>query len=368
MEDVKECSRCLFDSSFARIYSDGTCEYCKLHNELESQNNLADFPVVLQKIHKKGRKKKYDCIIGISGGLDSSVLLYAAVREWGLRPLVIHFDNGWNSHAAQWNMKKLREVLNVDVIVYHVNKREYDDLNWAFLDSGTSDSDIPNDIAMTKLMYETADKYGIKYILNGHCFRTEGSTPRDWTYMDAKYIQSVYEDYMGEKLRSYPLFTFWDQIKYGLKGIKQIRPFHFITHGEKNRLETAMKVCTQFRPYGAKHGENLYTEFVGSWWLPKKFGIDKRVVYLSAKVRSGIMTREEAAEEFKVKSEFDICQFPATYYDDIMSVFKHSKIKPRSTYKRYNFRKYRAIMWVLMKLGTIPRTMYIKYCINPTTK
>jgi hypothetical protein len=114
----------------------------------------------------------------------------------------------------------------VDCINYKVNKQEYDRLNDAFLWAGVPDADIPNDIAMTKLMYDTAYKYGIKYILNGHDFRTEGSTPKPWTYMDAKYIRSVYNKYSGLELHNYPLFTFKDQLFYALIGIKNVRPFH----------------------------------------------------------------------------------------------------------------------------------------------
>jgi tRNA(Ile)-lysidine synthase TilS/MesJ len=117
--------------------------------------------------------------MGISGGIDSSTLLYTAVKYWNLKPLVIHFDNHWNAPEALHNMSQLVKLLGVDSITYTVNKEEYDRLNDAFLWAGTPDADIPNDIAMTKLMYDTAFKYNIKYILNGHDFRTEGSTPKD---------------------------------------------------------------------------------------------------------------------------------------------------------------------------------------------
>jgi hypothetical protein len=184
----------------------------------------------------------------------------------------------------------------VDCINYKVNKQEYDRLNDAFLWAGVPDADIPNDIAMTKLMYDTAYKYGIKYILNGHDFRTEGSTPKPWTYMDAKYIRSVYNKYSGLELHNYPLFTFKDQLFYALIGIKNVRPFHF--KWDRESMEDEMKRFISWQDYGGKHCENVYTEFVGSHLLPNKFGIDKRIVYLSAQVRSGKLKKEEAREIF----------------------------------------------------------------------
>ena len=169
---MKECPRCLFTEDIAKI-SDKQCEYCDLHDDLQAKAKPEDLNTELQKIRKAGNRKKYDCIMGISGGIDSSTLLFTAIKYWGLRPLVIHLDNHWNAPEAVHNMTQLVKLLGVDSITYTVNKEEYDRLNDAFLWAGVPDADIPNDIAMTKLMYDTAFKYNIKYILNGHDFRTE---------------------------------------------------------------------------------------------------------------------------------------------------------------------------------------------------
>jgi hypothetical protein len=352
---MRECQRCLFNSNFATI-GDDQCEYCDIHDELEKQSPGEEALLkVIQQIKKKGSKNKYDCIMGISGGIDSSALLYAAVKYWKLRPLVIHFDNNWNAPEAMHNMAGLIEKLSVDCIVYQVNKNEYDALNDAFLWAGLPDADIPNDIAMTKLMYDTAHKYGIKYILNGHDFRTEGSTPKGWTYMDAKYIQDVYTKYTGLKLKNYPLFTFKDQLFYAWKGIKNIRPFHY--NIDRLKLENEMKELIQWRDYGGKHCENVYTEFVGSFLLPNKFGIDKRIVYLSAQVRSGMLTKEQARIIYDEKPNFDTNKIP----DEIIQKVT-TKLGSRGDYERYNFRKYRFFIWILTKLKVVPYTFYIKYC------
>jgi len=301
---MNECKRCLFTDDFAEI-GEQQCEYCDIHDSLEAQSNPKEIGVMINKIKSSKSKKKYNCIMGISGGLDSSTLLYIAVKHWNLRPLVIHFDNGWNNEQAESNMKNLIETLGIDAIIYKVNADEYDQLNLSFLLSGTPDCDIPNDIAMTKLMYETAHKYKIKYILNGHCFRTEGSTPKGWTYMDAKYIKSVYEKFTNKKLINYPLFTFFDQIFYAIMGIKNLRPFHYMTIKERRKLEDEMKQFIGWKDYGGKHCENVYTEFIGSYVLPKYFNINKSIVYLSAQVRSQQLTKKQAKEQLKNKAQFD---------------------------------------------------------------
>lgn len=348
------CNRCLFNSDIA-IIGDKQCNYCDIHDQLEANSNPSELYSQIQKV--KNTKGKYNCIMGISGGLDSSLLLYLAVKHWGLKPLVIHFDNNWNNETAKQNMGNLIKSLNVDAIYYRINKLEYDTLNEAFLAAGVPDADIPNDIAMTKLMYDTADKYRIKYILNGHDFRTEGSTPAKWTYMDAKYIQDVYFKYTGKQLENYPLFTFKDQLIYALKGIKNIRPLHYIR--ERQSLEVEMINYTGWKPYGAKHCENIYTEFVGAHLLPNKFGIDKRIVYLSAQIRSGKLTKEQALGYLEKGTWFDLDKLGELK----LRLLKLSKspIKERTQFNRYNFKRYKFLIWILAKLKVVPYTFYKKY-------
>lgn len=351
-EKFKECNRCLFNEAITPTVHNEQCEYCDMHDRLEKSSLPDKLNKALDRIRKK--RGKYNCIMGISGGKDSSVLLYTAVKIWGLRPLAIHFDNNWNTEAAKGNMERMLAKLGVDSIAYKAHKKEYDTLNDAFLFAGVPDADIPNDIAMTKLMYETADKYGIKYILNGHDFREEGSTPKGWTYMDAEYIRSVYRFYTNSELKHYPLFTFKDQIIYTLKGIKNIRPFHYMPNREY--LTKEMIAFCDWRSYGAKHCENIYTEFVGSYLLPNKFKIDKRIVYLSALVRSGKMTKEDARKEFESKGEIDLAKFK-----DIDRSLIGPEKRTHKDFKTYNFVKYRPLIWLMVKMKIVPYTFYAKY-------
>jgi len=301
---MKECSICLFDEEIAEI-KDGVCNYCLLQEQLAK--NAGDFAPVINEIRKKTKGKKYDSLIGISGGADSSILLYMAVKLWKLNPLVIHFDNRWNTPEADHNMKVLTDHLNVNFIKFYPAREEFDKLNDAFLAAGVPDADIPNDIAMMKLSYQIADQNGIKYLLLGHDYKREGSTPIKWTYMDSKYLNSVYYRYTMKNLRNYPLISVWDQIYYGLKGIKQIRPFHFKNISSDRMREMILNELYKigWKSYGSKHCENIYTEFVGAHLLPNKFNIDKRRVYLSAQIREGMISKEAAKEELKKVSDFD---------------------------------------------------------------
>lgn len=344
------CDKCLMTSDLCDFKND-RCMYCHMHDEFD--NKFIDFNPVLNKI--KESQGKYNCICGISGGADSSTMLYAAVKIWGLKPLVIHFNNHWNTDNAIYNMKQLVQKLNVDFIEYYVNKEEFDNLNKSFLMAGTPDCDIPNDIAMTKLMYETCEKYNIKYILNGHCYKTEGSTPKSWSYMDAKYIKDVYRRFFKKDLTNYPLFDFNDQIYYNKLGIEQIRPFHY-KNVNRFELDEEMKTFIGYKSYGWKHGENSYTDFVGSYLLPRKFGIDKRIVYLSARIRTGLLTKDEAMNILNCEPSFDTDILGDEYMDLI-----DSPIIDRSEYDSYNFKEANWLIYYLYLCGTVPYTFYIKY-------
>jgi len=349
---MKECPRCLFTEDIATI-GETQCNYCDIHDQLEKNANPDDLKSILDKIRTKGKNKKYDCLMGISGGLDSSTLLYTAVKHWGLNPLVIHFDNHHNVPQATHNMDELVKRLGVDEIIYRVNHKEYMNINYSFLQAGVPDADIPNDIAMTKLMYQTAHQYKIKYILNGHDFRTEGSTPSSWTYMDAEYIRSIHMI----PITNYPLFTFKDQLLSALRGIKQVRPFHY--GFDRLKMEKEMKQFIGWQDYGGKHCENVYTEYVGYKLLPEKFGIDKRRVYLSAQIRSGMINKNMAKEFLKESHPFDMDRLEDKEFIHLSSLFN---IQPRSNFKRYNFKRYRVLIWLLSKMNVVPYTFYIKYC------
>jgi hypothetical protein len=354
-EEIIECTRCLFTSDIAKIHKDGECEYCKLQDKLRDENR-EPWADVLERIRRKGRGKQYDCLIGISGGEDSSVMLYLAVKIWGLRPLVIHFNNRTNRPEADNNMKVLTDHLNVNFVQYFLDKEEYEGLCDAMLKAGVPDADIVNDIAMAKLMYVAARDNGIKYILNGHDFRNEGSSPKKWSLIDSVYLQSIYK----KPILNYPLYTIWDQIMSGLLGIKQIRPYYYGTHNRYSIIKELQSIG--YKDYGGKHNENIYTAFVGNWLLPRKFKIDKRRTYLSAQIREEYINKEYAKTQLVDFPKFNLDDL-AERKDHVVGLANASPIKPRSVYKATNFKKYKLIFWLLMKFKIVPYTFFVKYCL-----
>jgi len=343
---MTECKRCLLTEDIAKIGKDGICEYCKLNDTLSTKPK--DLIGMITRI--KASRKRYDCVIGISGGFDSAILLDYALR-WDLRPLVIHFDNHYNTPEANYNIEQLIQQTGVDFIRYFVNKIEYDKVQKSLLTSGTPDGDILNDLVMTDLIFQTAEKYKIKYILNGHNYRTEGSSPKGFTYMDAKYIESIH----GEPI-NLPIFRFKDQIRWAFKGIKQVRPFYEVDFDFDIMKRIIIKKYG-LKDYGKKHGENIVTDFVGSYYLPKKFGIDKSIVYLSAQVRSGTLNKKDVV---KHKPTFEYLEFIDKKFN--VKEIMEAPINDRAVYAKYNFKRYRLLVWLLVKMGSLPYTFYAKYC------
>jgi len=356
---MKECSICLFTEDIAKI-EDGVCEYCLLQKQQSKDTNPADWPPLLRKIKARGEGKQYDCLIGISGGEDSSVLLYLAVKVWKLRPLVIHFNNRTNRAVADNNIKILRDHLNVNFIEYFLDNKEYTELCNALIMAGVPDADIANDVCMSKLMVKTALDHNIKYILNGHSFREEGSSPKAWSVIDYTYLNDIYKHFYGKDLFNYPLLTVWDQIWSAIRGIRKVSPFHYQDHDRKNIIKALLSIGWQ--DYGGKHNENIYTAFVGNYLLPKKFKIDKRRTYLSAQIREGKMTKFMAKDILATPANFNLDDL-GIRKDYILHLVSSHPIRLRSNYKMTNFKKLKPLFWVLMKVGVFPISAYKKYCL-----
>ena len=205
------CSRCIYDEQVSRISFDenGVCNYCKISDDIRRQfatgtsEGERSMQAIIQKIKTEGKGKAYDCIVGVSGGTDSSYTLAKAV-EWGLRPLAVHFDNTWNSAIASQNIYKITTALNVDLETYVVDNQEMDSLTKAFFFSGVPELDCPTDIALAEVLYRAAAKHKVKYILEGHSFITEGISPMATNYFDGKYIKDVFKKFgNGRRLQTF---------------------------------------------------------------------------------------------------------------------------------------------------------------------
>ncbi len=264
---------------------------------------------LINKIKKESSRKKYDCIVGVSGGVDSSYLLVLAVKA-GLKPLAVHLDNGFNSEIAVNNIEKITHQLNIDLETHVVNYEEMKDLFRSYMLAGLPWVDAPTDLAIKAIMYKVASKFGIKYILRGNDFRSEGKQPTLWTYSDAKQLMYVHQQFGKlNKLKTYPYYTLWNLIVGGFfKSIKDIRPYYFIEYNKENAKKTLIKEYG-WRDYGGHHHENLFTKFAMAYWLPKKFKIDKRKINLSAQILSGAISRdlakENLLEDFETKEELE---------------------------------------------------------------
>jgi len=373
---LKICSRCILDTTVSDILFDekGECQYCKIHDEMERLHPLDNsskqgINELVAKIKYHGRKKPYDCIVGVSGGRDSTYTLYTAVKL-GLRPLAVHFDNGWNTEISVKNIKKICEKLNVPLYTIVADWEEFKDLQIAFLKASTPDADIPTDYAIYSVLYEVAYKEGIRYILNGHSFRTEGTSPISWTYMDPLYVSSVHKRF-GEikRFKSFPHMTFVKLIWFlFVKGIREIRLLEYIDYRQKEADQILMSEL-DWEYYGGHHHENMYTKFFQSYYLPTKFYIDKRKTELSALIRSGQINREEALKEIKsnsYKNEPETVAYAISKLGITQEEFNkimNEPIKSHSDYHTY-LELMHILKWpikIAARFKLVPQIMYLKY-------
>jgi N-acetyl sugar amidotransferase len=302
MQIQRICTRCVVDTTVPGVTFDenGVCHYCKLHDALERDWPLGKvgqqrLEAIVSKIKEQGKGKRYDCIVGVSGGTDSSYTLYLT-KKLGLRPLAVYFDNGWSSEIAVSNLKKSLSRLDIDLQTYVVDWEEFKDLLKAFLKASFTWADAPTDKAITATLYRTAEAEGLKYILVGRNFRTEGKMPAEWSYSDDKIVSHIHNKFGTKPMRSFPHMTMFDLIRYQfVKRIEYVLLLNYVDYS-KARAREILREELDWEYYGGHHYENIYTRFVYSFLLPRKFSIDKRKITHSALVRNGEMTREEALE------------------------------------------------------------------------
>jgi len=300
MSERTICTRCVIHSQVPGVAfdRDGVCIYCHLHDRLAEQWPLGDagrrlLDEEVRRIQAEGRGKRYDCVVGVSGGTDSTYLLYLA-KQLGLRPLAVHFDNGWNSETAVANIKQALNTLQIDLQTYVVDWDEFKDILRAFLLASFPWADAPTDLAIDATLYRVAAREGIRTILNGSSFRTEGKMPAEWTYMDGRLARCIHRRFGSCKMRSYPNLTLTDFAWYSLvRKIRNLRPLNYVDYHKADARQVLERELG-WRYYGGHHHESIYTRFVYCYLLPVKFGIDKRIITHSALVRSGEMTRDEA--------------------------------------------------------------------------
>ena len=372
---IKRCSRCLYDETLPGITfdDDGICNYCHIHDQLEREYPTGSegeriLHEMAEQIKKDGRGKQYNVVVGISGGCDSSYLLHVTKNLLGLRPLAVHFDNTWDSTVAVENIYAVLKTLDVDLYTYVVDNKEYDDIYRSFLKSGTPDIDVQTDIALTTTLYRAAEEHDVKYVFIGHAFRTEGIAPLGWVYMDGAYIQSVQERYGSYPLKTFPNLWLRDFFRWtAIRGIKRFRPLYYIDYIKKD----AMALLTSefgWEWYGGHHLENRFTAFAHTYFFPRRYAADTRLLGYSAMVRAGQMTRDQGLELIAQPQEHDpelvkmVKKRLGFTEEDFESLMDQPKRTYRDfkTYKR-TFERTRWFWWLMYKLNRVPKSFYIKF-------
>ena len=302
------CSRCVMDTSDPLIKFDekGVCNHCYRYDDFvipQWQNCTKEkLDSKIQQIKQECKNKPYDCIIGLSGGVDSSYVLHYMKTNYDLRILAVHIDAGWNTQIANENIKKLVNKLQIPLHTITINWEEMRDLTIAFLKSGVANCDVPQDHAFFGSLYDCAIKNNISCVLNGFNYATESVFPFAWAHsaMDSLQLKDIHKKFGKEPLVTFPVVSFFDYwIHYPhIKKIEVISPLNFIAYSKQIALETLSKEYG-WENYGNKHCESIWTKFFQEYFLPTKFGYDKRRPHYSSMILAGEMSREEALKKLE---------------------------------------------------------------------
>jgi len=357
------CSNCVMDESDSRISFDdnGVCDHCidfyknVLPNWHTDQRGKEELEKIVHKIKKEGEGKDFDCILGMSGGVDSSYMLHLAVKEFGLRPLVFHVDGGWNSELAVNNIQVMIDKLGLDLYTEVINWEEMKDFQLACFKSGIPHLDIPQDHAFIATLYNFADKHNIKYILNGGNISTECvRNPMEWLYYgtDMAQLKDIIKKFGSVKMETYPFSPIFRH-KFYLRYIRNIQVVKFLNYRPYIKKE-ALKLLSEeygWKPYPQKHFESRFTKFYEGYWLPERFGFDTRKVQYSSLILTKQMTREEALEKLKkpaynpetIEDEFN---YIATKLGITPEELRHYFTMPKKFY--WDYKNYESVF----KLGS----------------
>ena len=311
-KNYQVCTHCVMDTSDPHISFDenGVCDLCNTYEhtikkEFDFEKSKLELDKIISKIKEDGKNRDFDCLLGMSGGADSSYMLHLAVKEFGLRPLVFHVDGGWNSELAVSNIQCMIDKLGLDLYTEVINWEEMKDFQLALFKSGTPYLDIAQDHAFVGTLYNYASKYNIRYILNGYNLATE-NTPNPLKYYyygtDMRFINDIRRQFCTNPLKTYPFSSVFRHKIY-LRYIKKVHVMQLLTYLPFNLEEVKKTLAVEYgwKPYPRKHWESRFTKFFESYWLYERFGFDVRRVQFSSLINSGQMTREKALAELAKK-------------------------------------------------------------------
>lgn len=308
-DNYKQCVKCLMDTTTKRIEFDenGICNFCKKHestlalvkNKSEEEKKVL-FENLINEIKKIGEGKKYDCLIGISGGFDSTFITYLAKNN-NLKPLLVHFDNGWNTNQATENINNIVKNTEFDLYTYVINWEQFKDLQIAYFKASVIDIEVPTDQLIFAALYTIAEKFNIKSILSGENIYTETVMPSDWAFsekLDYTNLSNIHKKFGKQKLVNFPKLGISEQEKFNRKGFKK---YKLITYSvfDYHQIIEAMQKELGWKNFEDKHFESIFTRFYQGYILPKKFNVDKRKVHYSNLINSGFIPREKALQALK---------------------------------------------------------------------
>lgn len=344
----QQCVRCVMDTTDREIAFDkeGRCNHCTDYFQrlagLTYHGKASDEELerIVGVIRAAGRSSDYDCLVGISGGIDSTYAAYT-LKNLGLRTLCVHMDNGWDSEISVRNIKHVVSKLALDYQSHVLDWDRFKDLQVSFLRASVPEAETPTDNAIQGVVYGAAKKHNIKYVISGGNFATEGIFPKSWHYdaKDAKYLRAIHTRFGTTDLQGFPIFSPWDWIYYKLMGINTIYLLNYVPYSKKLALEV-LEGELAWRYYGGKHYESRYTGFIQSYLLFQKFKIDYRRPTLSTQICAGEVSREDALGElaFKpydpIKIEQEV-QYFCKKLGISLSEFREIVAAPPKTYEDY---------------------------------
>lgn len=375
-QELMRCSRCIYDETIEGISFDehGICNYCHQIDSLKAQfleapdAGSAGLLKIIEQVKLAGRGNRYDCIVGVSGGTDSSYLLMKAV-DWGLRPLAVHYDNTWNTATATQNIAVVTRRLGVDLQTHVVDNRVVDNIKLAFLRSGVREFDADTDIAFVQVLRQAAAQHGVKHILEGHSFLAEGLTPVGANYLDGQYVASVHDRFGDGNRATFPNMLFWDFMKWALVyRQKFIRPLWYLDY-RKEPAQEELAARMGWVNYGGHHLENRASSFAHSVWLPQRFDIDYRNLTLAAKVRRGDADRDQAIAQYRTRPEADprLIKYVKNRLWLSDDDYEKLMIGPKRTWREFDtykrrFERLRPAFYLMARAQLVPMSFYIKYC------
>lgn len=370
MRAYQICTNCVMDTTDSKIAFDanGVCDHCNnfYHHTLPTwdtgEKGQQKLQLIVERIKEEGKGKDFDCILGISGGVDSSYLAYVAKEKLGLRPLIFHVDAGWNTQEAVNNIEKLVDKLGLDLYTEVIDWEEMRDLQLAFFRAGVPHIDIPQDHAFFATMYNFASKYKIKNILTGANYSTECvRNPREWIYFgtDVRQIRDIHRRFGQRPLVNFPLSNILRHKIYlsYVRGIKVVTPLNYVPYHKEEAMQFLVERF-EWQRYPQKHFESRFTRFYEGYWLVKKFGFDTRRVQYSSLILTKQMSREDALEkllhpaydESAIAQDFEYVAAKLGISTDELQSYMDG---PNKTYRDYKSQRgiFAAGAWAMKTLG-----------------